>query len=457
MGENIAKKGQVLFVHGGGEEAHEEDKILAEDLQGVLGAAYDVRSPKMPDEHSPAYGAWRDRISQELTAMDGEVFLVGHSLGGSVLLKYLSEEKVEKPVAGIFLISAPFWGAEDWQVSEYELREDFASELPGELPAFFYHSRDDEVVPFVHLALYRESFLQASFHEFDGRGHQLNGDLSEVALDIETRRNAMSENKGNYAEVNDLEIYYEVHGSGDPLILLHGGVGAIEMFGEVLPLLADGRQVIGVDLQAHGRTADIEGRPLSYEQMADDVAALIEHLQFERADVMGYSLGGGVALQTAIRHPGVVRKLVVVSTTFKRDGWYPEVLAGMEQMGPGAAEPMKATPMYQLYSGIAPRPEDWPVLLTKLGELLRRDYDWSEDVTAMEVSTMIVVGDADSVRTAHAVELFELLGGGRADGGWDRSGMSDARLAILPATTHYEIFFSPTLASTVTPFLDETG
>lgn len=139
--------------------------------------------------------------------------------------------------------------------------------------------------------------------------------------------------EGGYASVNDLEIYYEILGTGKPLILLHGGVGAIEMFGEVLPLLAEGRQVIAFDLQAHGRTADID-RPLSYELMADDIAALIKHLQIERADVMGYSLGGGVALQTAIRHPEVVRKLVVVSTPFKRDGWYPEVLAGMGQMGP---------------------------------------------------------------------------------------------------------------------------
>src|SRR5215207_421424 len=204
--------------------------------------------------------------------------------------------------------------------------------------------------------------------------------------------------KGNYAEVNGLEMYYEIHGTGEPLILLHGGVGAIEMFGEVLPLLAEGRQVIAADLQAHGRTADID-RPLSFESMADDIAALIEHLGFEKADVMGYSLGGGVALQTAIRHPEVVRKLVVVSTPFKRDGWYPEILAGMEQMGPEAAEPMKQTPMYQLYASVAPKPEDWPVLLTKLGQLLGQDYDWSEEVAAIEVPTMIVVGDADSVRT----------------------------------------------------------
>jgi pimeloyl-ACP methyl ester carboxylesterase len=258
---------------------------------------------------------------------------------------------------------------------------------------------------------------------------------------------------GSYASTNGLEMYYEIHGAGRPLILLHGGVGAIEMFGEVLGLLAEGRQVIAVDLQAHGRTADID-RPFSFESMADDVAALIEHLGFERADVMGYSLGGGVALQTAIRHPEVVRKLVVVSTPFKRDGWYPEVLAGMGQMGPEAAEPMKQTPMYQLYASVAPKPEDWPVLLTKLGELLRKDYDLSDEVAKIETPTMIVVGDAASVRTAHAVEFFELLGGGKADAGWDGSGMSDARLAILPATTHYDIFSSPTLASTVTPFLD---
>src|SRR3712207_3337186 len=198
----------------------------------------------------------------------------------------------------------------------------------------------------------------------------------------------MNENpEGNYAEVSDLNMYYEIRGSGEPLILLHGGVGAIEMFGEVLPLLAEGRRVIAVDLQAHGRTADID-RPMTFEAMAEDVAALIEHLGLGEADVMGYSLGGGVALRTAIQHPEVLRKLVLVSTPFKRDGWYPEVLAGMEQMGPAAAEPMKQTPMYRLYSSVAPRPEDWPVLLTKLGELLGQDYDWSEEVATMEVPTM---------------------------------------------------------------------
>ncbi len=169
---------------------------------------------------------------------------------------------------------------------------------------------------------------------------------------------------------------------------------------------------------------------------------------------MGYTFGGSTRLQTAIRHPDVVLKLVLVSTPLKRDGWYPEVRAAFEQMGPEAAEPMKQTPMYQVYAAIAPRPEDWPVLLTKMGDLLRQDYDWSKDVAALAMPVLIVVGDADSVRTAHAVEFFELLGGGKADAGWDRSGVSMARLAILPGLTHYDVFSSPALASVVTPFLD---
>jgi pimeloyl-ACP methyl ester carboxylesterase len=259
--------------------------------------------------------------------------------------------------------------------------------------------------------------------------------------------------QGEYANVNGLKIYYEIHGHGQPLILLHGGLGGIAMFEQLLPGLAENRQVIAVELQAHAHTADID-RPLSFALMADDIAALIKHLGFEKTDILGYSLGGGVALQTAIRHPQVVRKLVVVSTPCKRNGWYPEVLAGMAAMNAEAAKTMVGSPMQQAYASAAPRPEDWPALAAKLGDLLRQDYDWSADVAAIKGPTMIVVGDADSVRTAHAVEFFELLGGGKADAGWDGSGMSNARLAILPARTHYNIFFSPMLVSVVTAFLD---
>ncbi|MGH3146709.1 MAG: RBBP9/YdeN family alpha/beta hydrolase [Rubrobacter sp.] len=175
----------MLFVHGGGEGAHEEDIKMAANLQEVLGTAYEVRCPKMPDEDSPEYEAWKERIARELVALDGEAILVGHSLGASILLKYLSEEKTEKPVAGVFLIAPPYWGVDDWEVDEYALQEGFASNLPEELPIFFYHSRDDEWVPFAHLALYAERLPWATAHEFDGRGHQFDEDLSEVARDIE--------------------------------------------------------------------------------------------------------------------------------------------------------------------------------------------------------------------------------------------------------------------------------
>jgi uncharacterized protein len=174
----------VLFVHGGGEGAYEEDKKLAASLRDSLGNAYVVRYPKMPNAGSPEYAAWRDRIASELADLDGAAILVGHSLGGSVLLKYLSEEEVEKPVAGLFLVAAPFWGAEDWEVDEYALRENFASKLPPGLPVFLYHARDDEVVPFAHLAMYAERLPRATFREFDGGGHQLGDELGEVARDI---------------------------------------------------------------------------------------------------------------------------------------------------------------------------------------------------------------------------------------------------------------------------------
>src|SRR6202048_2466440 len=153
--------------------------------------------------------------------------------------------------------------------------------------------------------------------------------------------------KSGYSLVDGLKMYYEIHGTGEPLILLHGGLGSSDMFSEIMPVLLKKKQVIAVDLQAHGRTADIN-RPLSYEAMADDVAALIHSLKIEKAEVMGYSVGGEVALRTAIQHPKVVRKLVIVSATFSRDGWYPEIVAGMTKMGADSAASMKQTPMDQL-------------------------------------------------------------------------------------------------------------
>lgn len=259
--------------------------------------------------------------------------------------------------------------------------------------------------------------------------------------------------KSGHAPVNGLSLYYEIRGSGAPLVLLHGGLGAIEMMSAALAALAEKRQVIAVDLQAHGRTANID-RPLSHEHMADDIAGLLAHLQIERADVMGYSLGGGVALQTAFRHPQLVRKLVVVSVPARRSAWYDEVRAAMEHVGPGLADMMKQAPMYQLYAKVAPRPQDFPVLLAKTGELIRRDYDWSKEIAALQMPALLVFADADSFSPSHVAEIYGLLGGGQRDAGWDGAHRPTAQLAILPGTTHYDIHMSPLLAMVANAFLD---
>ena len=177
-------KGQVLFVHGAGEGAHEEDEKLAASLRDALGDGYEVRHPQMPDEDSPEAAAWKERIAGEIAAMDGGPILVGHSAGAFVLLKYLSEEEPEKPVAGLFLVATPYLGTGGWEIEEGALREDFVSRLPEGLPVSLYHGRDDEVVPFEHLALYAKKLPHATLRGLDGRGHQLGDDLSEVARDI---------------------------------------------------------------------------------------------------------------------------------------------------------------------------------------------------------------------------------------------------------------------------------
>ena len=264
-----------------------------------------------------------------------------------------------------------------------------------------------------------------------------------------TESDTVKENtSGQYAIVNGLKIYYEVHGDGESLILLHGGVGASEMFEPMLPALAKNRKVISVHLQAHGHTSDTN-RPLRFESMADDIAGLLKHLDLEQADMLGYSLGGGVALQTAIRHPDIVHKLILVSVPFKRHGFYPEVLEGMAQVGPESAKFMSQSPLYQLYPDV-----NWAELFTKLGNLLRLEYDWSEGAAALKPPVMLIYADADAISTAHVLEFFGLLGGGQQDAGMDGSLRPAGRLAILPGMTHYDVLTYPGLASIVTSFLD---
>jgi pimeloyl-ACP methyl ester carboxylesterase len=250
-----------------------------------------------------------------------------------------------------------------------------------------------------------------------------------------------------YASVNGLKMYYEVHGQGDPMVLIHGGVVGIATFGPNVDALAKGRKVIAVELQGHGHTADID-RPFSFEAMADDVFGLMKQLNIPKADIVGYSLGGGVALQTAIRHPGAVRKLVVVSAPCKRQGMYPDVIALMEKMGPEAGEMVKNSPLGKMYPGV-----NWATLFTKLGRMLSVDYDWSKETAAIKAPTLLVFADADAVHPEHIVELYKLLGGGQGDAGQDGTHRSANQLAILPAQTHYTIATAPAMAATVASFL----
>ncbi|MBD0354401.1 MAG: alpha/beta hydrolase [Rubrobacteraceae bacterium] len=237
--------------------------------------------------------------------------------------------------------------------------------------------------------------------------------------------------RAGYAPVNGLEMYYEVHGTGQPLVVLHGAYMTIGTMGEVVPGLAEARRVIAVELQGHGRTADVD-RPLTYEQMADDVAALIGHLGIEQADVFGYSMGGGVALQVAVRHPEVVRKLVVASASYTSDGMHPELLEMIPTIAP---EAFAGSPIEEAYLRTAPNPDDFPNLVAKLKRLDMEPFAWPpEDIREIAAPTLLIVGDSDAIRLEHAVELFRLLGGGVMG---DLAGLPKPQLAVLPGTTHF--------------------
>lgn len=255
-----------------------------------------------------------------------------------------------------------------------------------------------------------------------------------------------------YADVNGMSLYYAEHGEGEPVIVLHGGLGGSEMFAPALPELAARRRAITVDLQGHGRTPDVD-RPIRLETCADDVAALIRHLGLERVDVVGYSFGAGVGLRLAIQHPELVRKLVVVSFPVRRDGWLPDVRAQMEQMSAETAPMMKGSPPYEFYARVAPKPENFPELLEKMGELLRLDYDYSADVANITAQTLIAFADADSVPLSHVAEFYGLFGGGLRDAGWDGAGRAEAQVAVIPNATHYDVGANPALAAAVTAFL----
>lgn len=258
-----------------------------------------------------------------------------------------------------------------------------------------------------------------------------------------------------HVTANGVSYYYETYGHGEPLLLLHGGLGSIEMFAPILPALAAHREVIAVDLHGHGRTR-LGTRPISLIDQGDDLAIVLDQLGFAQVDVLGYSMGGGVAFRLAVQHPERVRRLVMASACPTQDAFYPELIAMQAGVSAAAAPMMHDTPMYRSYVQIAPDPAEFPALLDRVGELMRTPFDWRDDVKRLSMPTMVVFGDSDMFRLDKIVELYNLLGGGLRDGGWQREHVSPNRLAILPGVTHYEMFMSPALVAAALPFLDGT-
>ncbi|ATL49887.1 alpha/beta hydrolase [Chitinophaga caeni] len=233
-----------------------------------------------------------------------------------------------------------------------------------------------------------------------------------------------------YAEVNGLKMYYEVYGKGQPIVLLHGSFMTIPLnWSKVIPQLAANRQVIVAEMQGHGRTKDID-REFSYENMADDVSGLLKHLKVDSADVLGYSMGAGIAFQFAIRHPEQLRRLIVLSGTYSHDGWWPDVEESFKHMN---AEMFKGSPIEQQYDSLGNDPAQFENYIKKIISADTKSYDWTKEAKNIKAPIFMIIGDDDGVRYEHAIELFKAKGGGKMG---DLHGLPASRLAILPGTTH---------------------
>lgn len=263
----------------------------------------------------------------------------------------------------------------------------------------------------------------------------------------------MEPTRSGYADVNGIKLYHEIYGRGEPLILIHGGLTTIgEMHGWVQPL-AMTRQVIAVEMQGHGRTADTD-RPMSFATMGDDIAALLDHLKIPNAYVAGHSFGGASAIRAAVQHPEKVRRLVVISSPYARSGWYPEAQRGMSQVGAAMAENMMQTPTGK-FSRQWPEPQRFPRFLDKMGKLLSEDYNWSADVAKLPMPVLLVFADNDSVSQKHVAEFFALLGGGVKEPGWVHTQLSKSRLAVVPGYSHYNLITSVEVPQIVGKFLTD--
>ncbi len=274
--------------------------------------------------------------------------------------------------------------------------------------------------------------------------------MPEITTETSTRARRAPVSSG-YADVHGIKLYHEIYGQGEPLVLLHGGLMTIGEMVALLEPLAKTHKVIAVELQGHGRTADTE-RPLSFETMGDDVAALLDQLSIARADIAGLSLGAAVGLRTAIQHPEKVRRLVVISSPYAKRGWYPEAQEGMANVSAAMAEYIWQTPTGK-FSRQWPEPRRFPEFLDKMGKMMGASYDWSADVKRLPMPVMLVFADNDSVSQQHIAEFFALLGGGVKEPGWQNTQLSKARLAIVPGYSHYNFVTAPELAPIIDKYL----
>jgi pimeloyl-ACP methyl ester carboxylesterase len=261
----------------------------------------------------------------------------------------------------------------------------------------------------------------------------------------------MKPTSSGYAEVNGINLYHEVYGQGEPLVLIHGGLTTIGEMDGWVQALAKTRQVIAVEMQGHGRTADTD-RPMSFATMGDDIAALLNYLEIPRADLVGHSFGGASAIRAGIRHPDKVRRLVVISSPYARSGWYPEAQKGMSQISASMAENMMQTPTGKL-SKQWPEPQRFPHFLDKMGKMMTEDYDWSAEIAKLVIPVLLVFADNDSVSQKHIAEFFALLGGGVKEPGWLNTQLSKSRLAVVPGYSHYNFIASAEVPQIVSRFL----
>lgn len=267
----------------------------------------------------------------------------------------------------------------------------------------------------------------------------------------ETTVQEMRPTSSGYAEAAEgLEIYYEVYGEGDPIVVLAGGLMPIKTTAQITGPLSETRQVIAIDLEGHGRT-NLRDTPMTPERNGDDVAAVLRHLGIAEADIAGYSHGGAAAIWMAVRHPEIVRNLIVIATGFAREGWYPETLEGLSAVGASLAEPLKATPVFEGYG----HPEQFPLFLDRMGELIRKDWDWSEEIRALPMPALLIFADHDSYSMQHIAEFFAFFGGGIREPGVIDPQFSRARLAIIPGYTHYNLGQAPEVAQVIERFLTQ--